>query len=82
MKIALEFKYRKTKLSRPQVDNIVGTAIKEGVVIVGDMSSGCVIIKCRNAAKTAYKSAEVWGEKGVEVHIDECLSSYDEKYGG
>ena len=76
--IAVEFKYRDTKLSRPDVDRIVGTAIKSGRVSSGN---GCVIIKCRVAAKTAYKAAEDWADnENIEVHVDECLSKYDDDY--
>lgn len=76
-KIALEFKYRETRLSRADVDTIVGNAIRNGVVKFGDSSSGCVIIKCHTAASTADKAAKEWLEKGVEVIIDPSLSAYD-----
>ncbi len=81
-KIALEFKYRETRLSRPDVDTIVGNAIRNSVITVGDPTSGCVIIKCHSVAQTAYIAAKEWGEKGVEVIIDPCLRAYDEKYKG
>lgn len=81
-KIALEFKYRETRLSRPDVDTIVGNAIRNGVVTVGNLKSGCVVIKCHTAASTAFKAAQEWQDKGVEVIIDPCLSSYDEQYKG
>ena len=76
--IALEFKYRETKLSRPDVNRIVGTAFNNNKVSPG---SGCVIIKCRTAAKTAYQAAQDWKENhNIEVHIDESLSEYDSQY--
>ena len=73
-KIALEYKYRETRLSRPNVDTIVGNAIRNGVVEPGNKKSGCIIIKCHSVAKTAYAAAKEWKTKGVEVHIDPCLS--------
>lgn len=79
-KIALEFKYRETRLSRPDVDTIVGNAIRNGIVKVGDLTSGCVIIKCHSVASTAYQAAEEWGKQGVEVIINPCLTSYDDQY--
>lgn len=81
-KIALEFKYRETRLSRPDVDTIVGNAIRNSIVKVGDPSSGCIIIKCHSVALTAYKAAKEWGQKGIEVIIDPCLKSYDAQYKG
>ncbi|ARN66088.1 hypothetical protein FORC36_1571 [Vibrio vulnificus] len=81
-KIALEFKYRETRLSRPDVDTIVGNAIRNSIVKVDDPSSGCVIIKCHSVASTAYKAAKEWGQKGIEVIIDPCLTSYDAQYKG
>lgn len=76
--IAVEFKYRDTKLSRPDVNRIVGTAFNNNKVGPGN---GCVIIKCRVAAKTAYQAAQDWKDNhDIEVHIDDSLSSYDEIY--
>lgn len=80
-RIALEFKYRQTRLSRPQVDTIVGNAIRNNIVSASDPNSGCVIIKCHTAASTAFAAAEEWTRNGIEVHIDECLSVYDEQFG-
>lgn len=81
-KIALEFKYRETRLSRPDIDTIVGNAIRNSVVKMGDLSSGCIIIKCHSVASTAYKAAKEWKDQGIEVIIDPCLTSYDAKYKG
>ena len=76
----MEFKYRSTRLSRPDVDTIVGNAIRNGIVAPNQLGFGCVVIKCHSAAGTAYAAAEEWRERGVEVHIDECLSEYDQEY--
>lgn len=70
--IVIEFKNR--KLNRPMLDQIVGTAFRNQLTPPSD-----VVIKCRSASETAYKAAEEYKKnRGVNVHIDPCLSVYDE----
>lgn len=71
--IVVEFKYR--RLTRPMLDQIVGNAFRNRLTPPSD-----IIIKCRSASSTAYKAVDDYREnREVNVHIDTCLSEYDEE---
>lgn len=70
--IVIEFKYR--KLNRPMLDQIIGNAFRNSLTPPSE-----VIIKCRSASSTVYSAVEDYRlNRNVIVHIDTCLSEYDE----
>lgn len=70
--IVVEFKFR--KLDRAMLDQIVGNAFRNNLTPPSD-----IIIKCKSATSTAYNAAKEYKKnQGVNVHIDTCLSSYED----
>lgn len=72
-RVVVEFKYR--KLTRPLLDQIVGNAFRNRLTPPSD-----IVIKCHSASSTVYKAVDDYKvNRDVNVHIDTCLSEYDEE---